>query len=338
MLKFADPAGSFYSTTAQAAAGLWEALSATIHISGLPAGNVGPTALTIGARGGVITVPQTSGEYTIGFRICITGALSAQELVAFLDPNGGTQTSFYTEANGTIQAQRAGTGATIGTSSTAVTLAQNVWAYVELQLSIGASAGIVGVRINGVSVLQITGNTKGSSFSTIGSITLGSNLGPYIQDIVVTDATGSYNNTYLGDVSLSVYHPTGTGTAGLNQYTPNGAATVWQSTDAVTPTDSTVFASDATPGDRMSNTLAQTSVTGNIAGLVHISRVKKDASGTRTFAQTITSNGVDAIGATLAPGTSYAYFSQVSETDPNTGSSWSQAAFNAMQAGLETVS
>jgi hypothetical protein len=183
-----------------------------------------------------------------------------------------------------------------------------------------------------VSTLQTTANTAGV---TISSIRLGSNYANYIQDIVVTNSLGSYNNTYLGDCSLSVYNAAGAGSHA--DYTPNGAATDWQSVAAVTPTDSTVFASDSNPGDRMSNTLAQTAVTGTIAGVIHVSRVKKDASGTRTFAQTITSNGVDAAGSTQAPGTSYGYFAQISETDPNTGVPWTVAGFNAVQAGLETI-
>jgi len=335
MLQFADPCGLFYSTTAQATSGIWQALSATIHTSGLPSGNIGSTAMSIANLGGVITVPQTAGEYTIGFRL-ETNSLSHQPLVAFCDASGNIQTEFYTESNGTITAYRAGS-TLIGTSSNAVVLQSNVWSYVELQCSIDASVGILGIRINGVSLLQTTANTKGQSSANIGQIKIGSNLTNFFQDIVVTDGLGSYNNTYLGDVALSVYNPTGTGTAGLNQYTANGAATVWQATAAVTPADSTIFASDATPSDRMSNTLAQTAVTGTIAGLVHVSRVKKDSSGTRTFAQTITSNGVDVIGSTTAPGTSYGYFTQVSETDPNTALPWTQAGVNNIQCGLETI-
>jgi hypothetical protein len=340
MLIFGDPAGQFYSTTAQAAAGYYQSLSATIHTSGLPSGNVGPTALQMGPNGARITVPSSAGPYFLGFRLCSTSAYSSQELCQFADPSGNEQVSFWTNSNGTISVYRPNSGGVLlGTSSVAVTLAQNTWDYVECSASIDASAGTIGIRINGISGLSLTGqNTKGSgSSSLIGRLGLGSNLLPYFQDIYITDSTGSHNIGFLGDVSLSVYNPTGTGTAGLNQFTPNGAATIWQSTDAVTPTDSTIFASDATPGDRMSNTLAQTSVTGTIAGLVHVSRVKKDASGTRTFAQTITSNGTDAIGATKAPGTSYAYFSQVSEYDVNTGLPWTQAGVNAIQCGLETV-
>src|ERR1039458_5847053 len=168
MLIFADPCGLLYSTIAQAIAGLWQNLSATIHTSGLPAGNVGPTAMSLGVTNCKITVPNSAGPYIIGFRM-LTTTLGHQSLATFFDSSNNTQVVFYTEANGTITAYRDGN--LIGTSSLAVVLQPNVWSYGELQLSISASVGILGVRINGVSVLQTTADTKSSTAnSTIGTI------------------------------------------------------------------------------------------------------------------------------------------------------------------------
>ena len=337
MLIFGDPCGQFYATNTQGSQNFWQTLTATVATSGLPSGMLGPTALIMGPRSGKITVPQTGGPYIIGFRVNFASVSGEQEILAFLDPTGGTQTSFFTEANGTITAWRAG-GTKIATTSNAVTIAAGVTCYIEVQLSVDASVGIVGVRINGVSVLQTTANTKGSSSANIGAIAIGSNLTPYVQDVLITDATGTYNNTYLGDCHLSVYNALTAGTPAINQYTPNGAGTIPLCVSATTPADGSIFASDATPGDRMSVGVANTAVTGSIAALIHISRVKKDAAGTRTFAQTITSNGVDATGPTQAPGTSFAYYAQISETDPNTGLPYTQGAFNApLQCGLKTI-
>jgi hypothetical protein len=340
MLIFGDPCGLFYSTTVQATQNLWQSLNGSISTSGLPAGNIGATALhNIGVSGGVITVPSTAGPYIVGFRLCLTSGFSEQQIASFRDPTNGVQVVFATESNGTINAYRGSFGgALLGSSSLAVTLSQNVWAYVELQSSIDATAGAIGVRINGVSVLQTTGNTKNTGSSFIGNITIGSNLTSFIQDVVVTDSLGLYNNTYLGDVHLSGYNAATAGTPGINQYTPNGAATIPLCVSAVTPADGAVFASDANPGDRMSVGVANTAVTGTVAALIHISRVKKDAAGTRTFAQTITSNGTDAVGPTQAPGTTYAYYAQISEVDPNTNLPWTTGSFNApVQCGIETV-
>ena len=120
-------------------------------------------------------------------------------------------------------------------------------------------------------------------------------------------------------------------------YTPNGAANLYQCVNAVTPTDSTVFASDSTPGDKMSVDLASTSVTGAIAGVINIGRMKKTDAGTRTAALFALNGGTEVDGSSIALGTSYAYYQQVLEVDPNTNAPWTNSGFNTLQLGCETL-
>jgi hypothetical protein len=338
-IVFADPGGGFYSTTTQAAEGLWTSLSATIKTTGLPSGNIEPTALAIANAGGVITLPSSPGTYTLGFRIVSTNAYtSSQSLMTYRDPSGNAQVNFSTNSGGTITAARGGFGGTsLGTSSGGA-LSQNVWAYVELQCFCDSSVGTIGIRINGTSVLSLTGqNTKGSgSSSNIGSIVLGSNQTADYQDIYVTNSSGSYNTGFLGDVQMPISLANANGS--FAAWTTNGATPLYNCVNAATPADSTIFASDSTPGDRMAVAYPSTSVTGNIVGVGHISRMQKSTSGTRTVSQVITNNGVDQIQPAVSLGTSYAYFPSYSEVDPNTGLGWTAAGFNTIQSGLITES
>jgi hypothetical protein len=341
MLRFADAVGLFYSSAAQAASGLWTSFSGTIHTSGLPAGNVGSTAASFGPNSGSITVPTAAGPYTFGMRFVSTNAYgSDQEICRFYDASNNQQVTFATNSGGTVTAYRGAFHGTVLGVSSGTTMTQSVWDYIEFQVTVSATVGTVSVRINGALVLNLTGvNTLGGGgAAVIGKIAIGSNQANFVQDVYCTDSTGSHNVGFLGDVHVSGYSAAGAGTAGLNQYTPNGAATVWQSVAAATPADSTIFASDATPGDRMSVTVAPTSVTGTIAGVVHVSRLLKNNSGTRTASQTVTSNSVDAIATAINLGTSYQYATQILETDPNTGIPWTVTGFNAAQCGVETVS
>ena len=337
-LVFADPGGGFYSTTAQATAGFWSALSATIKTSGLPAGNIEPTGLQINNAGGTIVVPNAT-SYTLGFRFVSTSPYSSQSLVSFRDPSNSIQVNFSTNTAGEIVVARSAFGGTLlGTSSSSVTLSQNVWSYVELQATIDATVGTIGVRINGTSVLSLTGqNTKGSgSSSNIGNMLLGSNLTSIWQDIYVTSTGGSYNTGFLGDVQMPISLANADGT--YTAWTPNGAASLHASVNAATPTDGTVFASDSTPGDRMSVSYPSTSVTSNIVAVAHMSRMEKSTSGTRTVSQTITNNGNDQVASAVSLNTSYTYYQQISEVDPNTNLPWTAAGFNTIQSGLETIS
>ena len=339
-LRFLDPCGLFYATTAQATSGLYSTLSASIATSGLPAGMIGSTALQ-NVSNATIQVPVTSGPYFFGCRFYPGGVIGAGEnLFSFLDNSGQPQVTFQTNTNGTITAKRGGgNGTVLGTSSTSVVLIDGTACYIEFGCFCNGSTGTIAVYINGTQVLSLTAqNTQGQGTTNIGAAQFfGANLSNYVQDIYVCDSTTSFNNTFLGDVVCTGYNPNGTGSVGLNQYTPNGAATVYQSVAAVTPTDSTIFASDSKVGDRMSNTFPPTAAT-TILAVGHVSRYKKTASGTRTGSQTITSNGIDAVASPNSPGTSYAYYLQISQTDPNTGLPYTQSGFNQLQAGLETVS
>jgi hypothetical protein len=338
-LLWADPCGAFYSTVAQAESGIYSTLAATIVTSGLPSGLTGTAFQNLSTL--IFQVPNTSGPYYFGCRYLIPTAIgSAQNIFSFLDGSGQPQITFQTNTNGTIMAKRGtGNGTLLGTSSALTPLIQNVASYIEFGGTCSATVGTVNVFINGTSVLALTGqNTQGQGGVIIGAVNLlGAGNTNYVQDIYVADSTGTYNNSFLGEIDCTVSRVAGTGTAGLNQYTANGAATVWQSVNAVTPTDSTVYASDATASDRMSSTI--TPVTAPfIAGVIHVSRMEKSDSGTRTAAQTITSNGVDSVSSTISPGTSYGYHIQPSQTDPNTNLPYTNSGFNALQIGVKTVS
>jgi hypothetical protein len=245
---------------------------------------------------------------------------------------------FTLNSNGTLTAKRGAGAATLGTSSLSVVVTQNVWAYMEFGCTCDSSVGTCDIRINGSSVLSLSGqNTKGQSTTTIASVQItDANVTSYTQDIYLCDGTGIHNNSFLGDVHVSVYNPTSNGT--YTAYSTNGAASLYQCVNATTPADSTIFASDSTPGDRMSVNLSSSSVAGTIAGVINVGRMLKTDSGTRTAALTVTNNGVDSIGSTIALGTSYKYYTQVQETDPNTGIGWTNGGFNTTQIGVKTVS
>jgi hypothetical protein len=338
MLRFADPCAQFYSTTAQATSGLYSALSASIATSGLPSGNVGATAFE-NLTNAVVAVPQTAGPYFYGTRYVPTEPLVFGQTFIFEDASGNPQVTFTTNLNGTVSAYRGSfSGTLLGTSSTSVEITENVWCYLEFGCFCNSSAGTVDVRINGTSVLHLTNqNTQGQATATIAFCrNLGGNVTNYVQDTYIADSTGTYNTGFLGDVHVSVYNPVSNGT--YTQFTVNGAAELYECVNAVVPTDSTVFASDSTAGDKMSNNLAQASVAGTIAGVVVVGRMEKTDSGTRTANLFGLNGGTEADGSSISLGTSYAYFTQVIETDPATGVPFTNSGFNTLQVGVKTAS
>jgi hypothetical protein len=339
MLIFADPGGGFYSTTTQATQGLWTALSGSVITSGLPAGNIEPTALSITNAGGVITVPNSPGTYTFGFRfVPLQAVTSNQALLAFKDPSTGTQCAFSINSGGTMTAWR-GTflSTSLGTTANTVTISENVWIYLEFQVFISSTVGTISVQMNGTNVLNLTGqNTNGGTGVNINSIVVGSNYSAYYQDFYVTNNSGTYNKGFLGDVQMPISLANANGT--YTAWTANGTTPLYNCVNATTPADGSDFASDSTPGDRMSVAYPSTSVTGTIVGVEHVSRMLKSTSGTRTVSQVVTNNGVDNVASADSLGTTYAYYTQIAETDPNTSLPWTQAGFDTLQSGLITES
>lgn len=76
---------------------------------------------------------------------------------------------------------------------------------------------------------------------------------------------------------------------------------------------------------------------GVICGIVHLSYLRKDDTGTRQVAQLCLSALASALGSTLSLGTTYQYYAQILETDPNTSTQWSESGFNAATFGVKEL-
>ena len=342
MLIFADPCGKFYATTAQAVQGIWNTLTAVvIKTSGLPAGNVEDTCFNIGGANCEldVVVPSTAGPYFFSARWWFDTMLPNNAFFQFQDHNAQGQLTFSANANGTITVRRgSGAGVILGTSSLSSVLNLNAWNRVALKASISSTVGVVGIQINGVTVLTLTGqNTQTSGVQDIGIcrwVAGFPGVTEYLQSVYINDATGSFNNDYMGDLSWGVANASRPGS--FAQFANNGAATNWQCMADVTPDDLTTYVSDSTPGHRTSVGYAAVA-SGTIPAIVHISRVAKSDAGSRTFAQTLRSQTTDIIGPTKAPTTSLSYYMQIVETDPVTGVPWTTGAANAVEGGIETI-
>jgi hypothetical protein len=110
------------------------------------------------------------------------------------------------------------------------------WFHFEARAIIAAVGGFVEIRINTVPVVQITGaNTLGSVGGLFDSVLLGgwvnNNTVDYdIDDFFVNDTTGTYNNSWLGNVRVKTQLMIANGNQ--NDFTIGGsspAPTHWQS-------------------------------------------------------------------------------------------------------------
>lgn len=177
----------------------------------------------------------------------------------------GFQINVYFSANAgqgqgpfSLLVKRGGSGGTtLGTSSPVFTI--NGWHYIELMATIHPSAGAIILKMDGATLLNLTSqNTRNTANSFVNAIALGMGLGGnsytagYVDDIVINDPSGSYNNTFPGDSKVI---------AGLA--TGNGSSTAFTQNIAAWPGAATVVAIGTTILDSNSNVQRCTAVTGD---------------------------------------------------------------------------
>ena len=74
-----------------------------------------------------------------------------------------------------------------------------------------------------------------------------------------------------------------------------------------------------------------------IKAVQHSISVKKDDSGTRQIKSLCKSGATTTTGATQTLSSSYAYFKEIYETDPNTAAAWTETNLNSAEFGVENV-
>lgn len=239
-----------------------------------------------------------------------------------------------------------GTPSTLGPDSGLIKLNPGVWYYLELKVKIDPTTGLVECRMNGNSspIITFTGNTQSTANAYTNQLVLGGSslqFTDWFDDWYVLDfSTG--NQAYLGDTRIITVVPSSdSATAGLNQFGTTPSQSVgnhYLNVDEIPPDDDTSYNADATVNDRESYRTAGVSVTGAIDWVNVWARVRKDDAGARSVAATARSNSVDAVGNTFSDPSTYSYFNEVFQNDPNTSAAWLQAGVNAAEFGLKVIS
>lgn len=168
--------------------------------------------------------------------------------------------AFYLNASGTISVlgNLYGSGSTLlGNSITAVQ--SDTWVYLEFKWLIAAS-GTITIRANGTTVFSFSGDTRGVNaggwtFTTKWNSVLVFGMGANTNsshtqrmcDFYLCDLTGTYNNDFLGDVTINYIVPNAVGNAAV--WTPS-AGNNWDDQEEVPPDSDTTYVSTTTVGNR----------------------------------------------------------------------------------------
>lgn len=225
-------------------------------------------------------------------------------------------------------------------SGPGVRLAYGAWNFVEAAFDSGSyPTGSCKAWLNGESVIDGSFTRYNNYDGTITQVRepgwgIGNSADvdldqrPYLDDLYIRTGMIPY-----GDTGILRMHVTGAGSA--TTWTATGSATNWQCVDDVNPDDDTTYVYSSVVGAKDLYALENVTITGDIYAVAMTIRGKKTSSGTRAVRALIKSTS-EANGRTLyLPSSGYKTdFHSVFETKP-TGGVWTQAALDALEAGIE---
>lgn len=283
-----------------------------------------------------------------GFAVAVAAGTvdSAGIALASFRDGATAQVALRLNADGTLSVCRGTQGGTVLGTSTA-TLPAGTYAYVEWAVLIDPSAGTTEVRVNGASILSLTGqNTRATANTQWTAFALGSaegvafgltaTVGKTIDfdDLYVLDGTGSApTNALLGDCRVDARRPTAAGATAA--WTPSAGAN-YETVDDTTPDDDTTHNTTATVSAIDTFVTEDAPVPGAIIyGIQHCLNARKLDAGDCTLAAVVRHSGTDYAAADHAPGTAYSYLLTVQELNPGTAAAWTESDFNAAEFGYQ---
>ena len=277
-----------------------------------------------------------SAQATVGIATRIWQAgLNGVTAHRYQDANLVTLTDIKIDANGRVQAVR-GDGTVLGTSANPV-IVSNAWQHVESKVTISTTVGAVEVRVEGVTVLNLTNvNTQGAGLGTVQNAILVPSItgSVYFKDFIIWDSTDTINNNFMGSCSVVQLMPSDDVSA---PWTLVGGASASAILNELNPDDDTDYISAGTgpiPGPVLVNIQDLAATVTSVRALMTMVRARKTDGGDGNLQVGLVSGASTANGADRPITTAYTYWTDVQQRDPATGNAWLVPAVNAAQLRL----
>ena len=275
---------------------------------------------------------------------CIAALPTANDALAPIVFRTGTnlaQVLVIVQSTGAIAVrQSSATGTLLGQTAGPVIFA-GAYQYIEAFVNCHSSTGSVEVRVDGVTVLDISGvNTNPRATGEISQVsseklqTGAAACAPIdMDDLWCWNDLGSYNNDFPGNtrVGLALLDAD----TAITDWTRNTGATDFAATTQIPPDGDTTYIEAAAAGNVSEFGIADApgSVTA-IKALQTCLMMKKTDAGASQVQAAMVSGASVANGADRPITTTYTYWPDIFETDPATGAPWTPAGFNAAKLRL----
>lgn len=264
-------------------------------------------------------------------------------LASWRDNGNVTQSCIMVSSTGQVVLRRgSNTGPIIATSAPCVY--DGAYQHFEAKLALGDTDGACEVRINGVTVLNISGVDTRTGGPEIGQVQVGcDSQGVFgfpaymlVDDIFAWDSTGSGSevNDFIGDKKAYTRLPAGdTPTA---DWVPSVGSLQYPMLDNVPPQDATQYLQADDVGEATQVTLAPfPAEIVAVTGVYVVTRLFKTDAGAANAQVSVVSGASVEAGTDRALSTAPVWYGDVFETDPATGAPWLLADLNDAELLLE---
>lgn len=215
------------------------------------------------------------------------------------------------------------------------------WYFIEMKATCDDTTGSVEVRIDGATVINLTGvDTKNGGAGVFNRLVLGNaefssdDNNAVIDDLYLLDNSGgSPTNDFLGDCRVEVILPNGNGNSSQFVGSDSDSTDNYLLVDDASPDDDTTYVESATVGNKDTyayNDLVVT--TGTVYGVQILPYARKSDAGTRKFCTVTRLSGTEVDSADQTLSTTYNYFPVVQEAKPG-GGVWTIADVNNAEFG-----
>lgn len=318
----------YYGVVGNMTEGLWAEITPGVTLSTLNprTGTHSMRVLTSSVQRRVLGGAKTTvGLAKAVYYPILPTANNVQRVFEYRDAANVAQVTIVLQSTGTIEAKRGGiTGTSLGITASPVITAET-YQHIECLVFFSQTVGTIEVRVNGVTVLSLSGiDTVATALVECSQVIIGGGTGTGavnntdIDDVFAYDDTGSFNNTFIGDRRVITLFPNAN-TAEAD-WTAVGAATGYECIDEASPDGDTTYISAGVPGSPA--TISVFGIQNLPAGISAISAVvviemaRKTEAGPANTQWSVISGASETAGADKPMTEIYTYRQDVFETDP----------------------
>jgi hypothetical protein len=214
------------------------------------------------------------------------------------------------------------------------------WHFYEVKATIHPTNGTghVIVRLDGTEVINLQNTvfttTTTSTFLFVDLFCNGTAC--HYDDFYILDPSTPPNNDFIGEVRIQTMMPDGTASTNTD-FTPS-AGSNYQNVDEIPPNSDTDYNFSSTVGDKDTHTTAGLTAPASVKDIYGVqvnTWSRKTDSSDRNVAAVALSGSTTVSGNSIPVTTTYRYYSDNWEEDPDTSAAWTESGVNNAEFGYE---